>query len=451
MTVALAGTGGDEVFGGYPSFVEIPRVLRAGAWLPAAADRRRRPARCRGHGHAGRAPGQRGLLGRAAWWRRRRRAGARSPTWRAPAHDALGALPGLLRPVHARDPGRPGRRAPCGTRSARQRHGLPAEVAAAWRAAHRGQRAAARGLGAGAVELHRRAPAARHRRGQHGRRASRCACRCSTTSWPRRWPASTRRAASRRPGKKQLLRDVALARLDPAIFDRPKSRLRAAHRHLGAPAPAAARCRRSSPTPRWPRRVGLRGEAVRTLWRSFCDGPAGPLLVARLGALRAPVVVPGPTTCRWRHDAAGPHPSVLFLSGLQIHPPLSGGNLRSFALASALARHGLDVLRVLPGRPQAGLPGPPSVAACSAGPTASRSTSIAGRSRLPGPVRQLRARAAAPVAHRLPAGGRRVARARSCCPPLLREKLSWCDVVVADFPFVHPIFRRRPRGAGCAC
>lgn len=37
LTVALAGTGGDELFGGYPSFAEIPRARRlAGAigWLP---------------------------------------------------------------------------------------------------------------------------------------------------------------------------------------------------------------------------------------------------------------------------------------------------------------------------------------------------------------------------------------------------------------------------------
>src|SRR6185503_7157006 len=39
MTVALAGTGGDELFGGYPSFVELPKMRRAGAWLPRGFER----------------------------------------------------------------------------------------------------------------------------------------------------------------------------------------------------------------------------------------------------------------------------------------------------------------------------------------------------------------------------------------------------------------------------
>lgn len=34
MTVALAGTGGDELFGGYRSFVELPKLMRATSWLP---------------------------------------------------------------------------------------------------------------------------------------------------------------------------------------------------------------------------------------------------------------------------------------------------------------------------------------------------------------------------------------------------------------------------------
>jgi asparagine synthase (glutamine-hydrolysing) len=34
MTVALAGTGGDELFGGYRSFVELPKMMKGTSWLP---------------------------------------------------------------------------------------------------------------------------------------------------------------------------------------------------------------------------------------------------------------------------------------------------------------------------------------------------------------------------------------------------------------------------------
>jgi asparagine synthase (glutamine-hydrolysing) len=37
MTVALAGTGGDELFGGYKSFVDLPRATKFGPWLWPAA------------------------------------------------------------------------------------------------------------------------------------------------------------------------------------------------------------------------------------------------------------------------------------------------------------------------------------------------------------------------------------------------------------------------------
>jgi asparagine synthase (glutamine-hydrolysing) len=34
MTVTLAGTGGDELFGGYRSFVELPKMMKGTSWLP---------------------------------------------------------------------------------------------------------------------------------------------------------------------------------------------------------------------------------------------------------------------------------------------------------------------------------------------------------------------------------------------------------------------------------
>jgi len=41
LTVALSGVGGDELFGGYPSFARVPRLQQARRWLPRPA---RRPA-----------------------------------------------------------------------------------------------------------------------------------------------------------------------------------------------------------------------------------------------------------------------------------------------------------------------------------------------------------------------------------------------------------------------
>ena len=83
--------------------------------------------------------------------------------------------------------------------------------------------------------------------------------------------------------KKQLLRDVALSRLDPALFDRPKSgfvlpidtwarrRLRDEMQAVLGDAALAGR-------------VGLDGQAVQTLWRSFGEGRPG-LYWSRVWAL----------------------------------------------------------------------------------------------------------------------------------------------------------------------
>jgi len=62
ITVALAGTGGDELFGGYRSFVDIPRAARAARWLglvPEGALRRAASLASRGLvRHAGDVPPQ---------------------------------------------------------------------------------------------------------------------------------------------------------------------------------------------------------------------------------------------------------------------------------------------------------------------------------------------------------------------------------------------------------
>ena len=223
MTVALAGTGGDEVFGGYRSFVDIPRMLRRRRLAAASRTRRRRSgARSTAPSTLGARAGERDVLGRlqggaaADALGQGRRRGARRPRRARP-------LPGLLRAVHAGDPG-------------------ASSPAARVREAQRRQHArpARRGRG-GLAPAHRRAASCGTRSPCWSCRAS-SASACCATPTPPAWRSAlevrvplldhvlAETAAgidpARRfspPRKKQLLRDVALARLDPALFDRPKS------------------------------------------------------------------------------------------------------------------------------------------------------------------------------------------------------------------------------------
>jgi hypothetical protein len=129
---------------------------------------------------------------------------------------------------------------------------------------------------------------------------------------------------------------------------------------------------------------------------------------------------------------------VLFLSGLQVYPTISGGTLRSFALAGGLRRHGFDVrVHSLTGRRRDYAAGRPSGG--QAWPDGTEEHVDRGLSsliawltgyllRLP-PLwmsAQLATSAALP--------------GEVLLSPALREKLQWCDVVVSDFPFLHPIF-----------
>jgi glycosyltransferase involved in cell wall biosynthesis len=138
-------------------------------------------------------------------------------------------------------------------------------------------------------------------------------------------------------------------------------------------------------------------------------------------------------------------PRVLILSGLQIYPPLSGGNLRSFGLANALQHHGFQVfVYSLVGRKQDYLARRPSeIQVWPEGieEYVDRRTlwflaQYASYGLALPPLwitAYLRAAAASPREALLPA--------------LLRKQLSQCDVIVADFPFVHPIFSA-PSGRG---
>ena len=129
---------------------------------------------------------------------------------------------------------------------------------------------------------------------------------------------------------------------------------------------------------------------------------------------------------------------VLFLSLYQIRPPLSGGTLRTFALANALRRRGLDVfVYSFVARKSTYL----SRQAPAVETWPSGAEGYVDRRTLWFLVQHfcwafdlppawitayLRAAARSP-------GGRLL-------PGLLRERLRRCDVVLADTPFLHPIF-----------
>src|SRR5262249_20748629 len=217
-------------------------------------------------------------------------------------------------------------------------------------------------------------------------------------------------------------------------------RLRAADRHLGAPpAPAADGGRVRGRGARGARRGPelRRGHALAVLQR----WAPRPVLVARLVLVRPSVVVPDPRRVARLVTPAGQPAGgarVLFLSGLQIHPTQSGGNLRSFELANALRQHGLEVfVYSLVGRKADYLARRAS--ATQVWPEGTEEYVDRG---LLGFLAQYGSYALSLPPVWLTAYLRLAATPLGALllPRRLRERLAWCDVVVADFPFVSPVF-----------
>ena len=130
---------------------------------------------------------------------------------------------------------------------------------------------------------------------------------------------------------------------------------------------------------------------------------------------------------------------VLIVSPLQLHPTRSGGHLRTFSLANALARRGAEVfVYSFIGRKSeylARVPSGAQVWPCGGVPEyVNRSVSgfLAGYGSYWFDLPPMWLTGYLHTACK--------SRRTVLLPRLLREKLAWCDVLIADSPFTYPVF-----------
>jgi asparagine synthase (glutamine-hydrolysing) len=271
MTVALAGTGGDELFGGYRSYSDIPRALSFGRRLPLGD-----PESTRRRAFRGVVGAASGLADRSVWCLLHRAPPQTRWGKVADVACALDSVLGLYQTSYAlftraTQAALASELVRSSQRS--QEHGLPPEVARLWLRRMDGSDVL---HAVSVLELSSFVGERLLRDTDSASMAASLEVRVPLLDHTLAEAVSGLDPVRRfEPlGRKKILRELALARLDPALFDRPKSGF-----VLPIDTWARQRLRQEMDTllrdAEAVQRAGLRAETVQMLWRSYLEGRAG--------------------------------------------------------------------------------------------------------------------------------------------------------------------------------